>query len=141
MKGKDLHSAMNTNVGNPKCKDCGTDWHIGHECKGAKLMDRREKILDIINKEQLQCLQAQSCTPATMIADQIEALLPQWIPVSERLPEKPMPCLVYMADRDSVMLTNYNGDFTLIRVGYETGFSAHGVTHWQPLPQPPKEGE
>lgn len=62
----------------------------------------------------------------------------EWVNIEDRLPEKPMPVIVYIADRGSVMLTNFNGDFALVRVGYEIGFSAHGVTHWMPLPEPPK---
>lgn len=67
--------------------------------------------------------------------------VPQWISVESELPENPMPCLVYIKDRDSVMVTYFNGDFTLVRVGYETGFSAHGVTHWMPLPSAPNHSE
>jgi len=62
----------------------------------------------------------------------------EWISVEDRIPEKAMPCMVYIADRGSVMLTNFNGDFALVRVGYPTGFSAHGVTHWMSLPEPPR---
>lgn len=61
----------------------------------------------------------------------------EWVSTKNRLPEEAMPVLVYIADRESVMLTYFNGDFALVRVGYETGFSAHGVTHWMPLPKPP----
>jgi hypothetical protein len=37
-----------TNVGTPKCKECGQDWHTGHECKGAKLMDLPETLERIL---------------------------------------------------------------------------------------------
>jgi len=54
----------------------------------------------------------------------------KWISVEDRLPENDTPVLVYMADRGTVMLTHYFGDFALARVSPQTGFSNHGVTHW-----------
>lgn len=63
----------------------------------------------------------------------------EWISVEERLPEKGRVVLVYISDRKSIMLTHFFDDFSLVRVGMESGFSGHGVTHWMPLPEPPKE--
>lgn len=65
----------------------------------------------------------------------------KWISVKERLPEHSQAVMVYIADRGSVMLTHFFGDFALARVGVESGFSDHGVTHWMPLPEPPKDSE
>ncbi len=60
----------------------------------------------------------------------------EWISVKDRLPDKGTPVLVYIADRGSVMITHFYEDFALIRIGPETGPSAHGVTHWYPLEPP-----
>ena len=68
---------------------------------------------------------------------QLEAQVPRWIPVEERLP-----------DYDStVLMFEQVGLFTAIAMGRLTrdegfvtqdGFPAD-VTHWMPLPEPPKE--
>ena len=74
-------------------------------------------------------------------ADAIEELLaavPQWISVEERLPD--------VAEK----VLTYNGDFVsenwLCTVASKVGrvnvwaYSEGFVTHWMPLPAPPKEG-
>ena len=61
----------------------------------------------------------------------------QWRSVETELPNKPMPCIAYMKDRDSVIVTYWDKDFFLARCGTEKGFEGHGVTHWVPLPEPP----
>jgi len=66
--------------------------------------------------------------------------VPRWIPVTERLPEKPGNYLVY---------ANYaKGNLPFVDVDYYSGknfatvYTCCGyyrVSHWLPLPQPPKE--
>ena len=67
---------------------------------------------------------------------QIEALskkenTTRWIPVTERLPEKDTRVIVCASLPEGV-----HSDFI-----YEDGhwFVSTGVTHWMPLPEPPKE--
>ncbi len=60
----------------------------------------------------------------------------EWISVKDELPENEASVLVYIADRGTVMLTHYFGDFALTRVGVETGFTNHGVTHWIAIEPP-----
>ena len=76
---------------------------------------------------------------------------PQWIPVTERLPEEPYGCLAIVWDNpryDGDMFLNYYPEF----VGWdgETWNDADGeeipfdVVYWMKMPQipePPKEGE
>lgn len=64
----------------------------------------------------------------------------QWIPVTERLPEEGDRCLC------NVKSFAFPGSFyrTILRyskVGFHDGcVYEEGVTHWMPLPEPPKEG-
>ena len=53
----------------------------------------------------------------------------RWIPVTERLPEIGIVVLVYSED-DGICADYYGGD----------SFGYYDVTHWMPLPEPPKEG-
>lgn len=56
----------------------------------------------------------------------------RWISVTERLPKKPTKCLVYTkrGEYDGYEITYYNEGFYL---------QYSDVTHWMPLPEPPKE--
>lgn len=72
-------------------------------------------------------------------ADAIEELSkPRWIPVTERLPEDGSDVLAYLDSR--ITAANYYKetwqDCVMGRLYLtEEGF----VTHWMPLPEPPKE--
>ncbi len=56
----------------------------------------------------------------------------RWITVTERLPDEPMMCLVY---------TKPGGYGCCEITYYNEGFYLHNanITHWMPLPKPPKE--
>lgn len=53
----------------------------------------------------------------------------RWIPVTERLPDIGIEVLVYSED-DGICVDYCDGD----------SFVCYYVTHWMPLPKPPKEG-
>ncbi len=65
--------------------------------------------------------------------------MPRWISVEERLPEP----------KEDVALYIRCGDVSFIRTGWRMGngqficpndsLSGYEVTHWMPIPQPPKE--
>lgn len=68
----------------------------------------------------------------------------RWVPVTERLPEKEDTYLVY-TERGSVYSSHFYTEMKFAS-GYvrEASWSQRGkvkVTHWMPLPEPPKEGE
>lgn len=62
-----------------------------------------------------------------------------WISVEERLPDKPGHYISY--SQTGISLTWFNGD--QVKDSFdELGFYLYpGITHWQPLPEPPKEVE
>ena len=79
-------------------------------------------------------------------ADEIRELKNQWIPVTERLPEVGKKVLVFAYGHDVLTArmqkrTEYgypmfecNGTFfEIAKLGR--------ITHWMPLPEPPKDGE
>lgn len=64
----------------------------------------------------------------TNLLEQIKDLSkPRWIPVTERLPEAGVYVLAYSAD----------DDYMTVEARHK--FEAFQITHWMPLPQPPKE--
>ena len=66
-------------------------------------------------------------------------LAPQWIPCGERMPKKGERVLVWMACRKRASLTiaTWTGEVWFHHVG---DYHESDVSHWMPLPQPPKEG-
>ena len=81
--------------------------------------------------------------PAVFYADHGESIIPipqwEWIPVTERLPEVGQRILVYCESKTTekhVTACTYMGGL----YGHKQ-FSRHvrKVTHWMPLPEPPKE--
>ena len=81
----------------------------------------------------------------TLLAENAELKEAQrWVPVSERLPEEPYGCLLIVEEDD------HGGEPRKVLLPYFAGYDGDGwndgdgqrvpfeVTHWQPLPQPPK---
>ena len=79
----------------------------------------------------------------------LEAIAPHWIPVSERLPEKALKS--YPKWPYSLWMLTVSGKEKRIEFGAynveekewhdDFGEVMTGVTHWMPLPEPPKDGE
>lgn len=75
------------------------------------------------------------------------ASMPRWIPVTERLPEKQGWCIACVFYRGIQWGDITTKGFTTVCPAYffEGTFhkvSSEGeVTHWMPLPEPPKEGQ
>ena len=67
---------------------------------------------------------------------QIEAAHPRWISVEERLPEGNGKYIVCTA-KGSVYCTKFSID---VRGSFHTDMYTH-ITHWMPLPEPPKEAK
>ena len=71
-----------------------------------------------------------------------KAMLPRWIPVTERLPEERHPVLVtYLGYNDKLPKSDMvamcdDGDWYWY---YDESKCKVAITHWMPLPEPPKE--
>lgn len=67
----------------------------------------------------------------------LEAKVPKWISVEDRLPEEPGEVLMALYGRVCIAWYHIDGRF---ESGSGLVFSAEkAVTHWMPLPEPPKE--
>lgn len=77
---------------------------------------------------------AENGLDALALIRQLEAQVPRWIPVEERLPKKWMQVLAYTSDgyRETMV---YDGHWWWQRD------VVVNVTHWMPLPEMPKEEE
>lgn len=66
--------------------------------------------------------------------------IPKWIPVEEWLPEKEEYVLCHSNKHGGYMFVGYRG---YLSGEWVEGNSLHlkDVTHWMPLPEPPREGE
>ena len=119
-------------------------------------MNKFEVALDRIKKSVFPCDKwtQEDIEHYKTVVEALEiASLQKWIPVAEQLPEKDGLYLVVACDEgcpygegiwyDTVVVTaEYYDDGRW--VWYENGTEydlCDIVTHWMPLPQPPKEGE
>ena len=93
-------------------------------------MDVREKLVELLQVD----LSGSDGYEPELIADYMldhGVTVQEWISVKDRLPDKPMKCLVYTkrGECGGYEITYYNQGFNL---------QYSNVTHWMPLPQPPK---
>ena len=73
---------------------------------------------------------------AGFIADHLIAngvTVQEWVSVEDRLPDKPMKCLVYTKRGDCC-----GYDILYYNQGFYSQYD--NVTHWMPLPEPPEVG-
>lgn len=71
----------------------------------------------------------------TEYIEELEANKPRWIPVTERLPELIVPCLVY--NKSQPTMVGWRIDDKRFRI--PGSYLPDHPTHWMPLPKPPEE--
>ena len=112
-------------------------------------MDVKEKLVELIHKAPYtiygdRLFEMLTDSEAIRIADYLIANgvpVQRWISVRDRLPEEKVNCIVHYkhayCDNDdywAIGIYFYDGEKFQIGLAYK-------VTHWMPLPQPPKEAE
>ena len=103
-------------------------------------MDVREKLVELIFESLCRHIH-KSCKLAENIADDLIAdgvTAQEWISVDDRLPEEKANCIVHYqhsyCDNDgywAIGMCFYDGEKFQLNPAYK-------VTHWMPLPEPPK---
>lgn len=75
------------------------------------------------------------------LINHLVALFPQWISVDDRLPERGIRVLTYNRDRTMDIDLVISASAKHSEYWLSARATRDTVTHWQPLPQPPKEQE
>lgn len=102
------------------------------------MMDVREKLIEILRKP---IFPHELVDPIEAVADYLldsGVTVQEWISVDDRLPEEKADCIVYYqhayCDNDgywAIGMCFYDGEKFQLNPAYK-------VTHWMPIPQPPK---
>ena len=104
--------------------------------KNAELLDVLMKAADAIEELEKQL------DEETEYATALSCYVPQWIPVTERLPENHDYYLVYIIGGEYDQISWTQIAFFDSRYFHLTGVGVIArVTHWAYLPEPPKESE
>ena len=116
-----------------------TTYIYGFPCEGCLYGIDAEKV-------ESDCVDA-LLKDALAYIKQLEAVQPKWISVEDRLPEDNLNVLVYaIGDNENSVIAMT--DYTHKMYGYNIEgwhspwqyfFYEYKITHWMPLPEPPKE--
>ena len=101
-------------------------------------MDVREKLIEILRKP---IFPHELVDPIEAVADYLldsGVTVQEWISVTERLPEKGEEVLVFDTRENWTGFAWLRPDETWTALGFDFPFDLGEVTHWMPLPQPPK---
>ena len=102
-----------------------------------RLRDDAESIcFKCFHRKVCRAIDNQPCIECNQFTDANGVTVQQWISVKDRLPEKTSLCIA----------SKYNVPFLAWWTGNDWRFAntaniVDGITHWMPLPQPPKNGE
>ena len=84
------------------------------------------------------CIRA-ICGDALAYIQQLESLVPRWIPVEERLPEHGKNVLVHVANSVGMWHTEIDWQKDNGEWANNADCEWYTVTHWMALPEPPEE--
>ena len=104
-------------------------------------MTDRDKLVDLLENHcdyagHVDCKEdCTLCLADHLLADGVT--VQKWIPVTERLPEEHRRVLCCQVYGGNLLLTIQDNEW----LGEEWEIDSGRVTHWMPLPEPPKEGE
>ena len=100
-------------------------------------MDVREKLIEILRKP---IFPHELADPTEAVADYLldnGVTVQEWISVKDRLPVDWCPVLVMVREIEKPLLGSYREN-VWFHERWNTTFINGEVTHWMPLPQPPK---
>ena len=110
-------------------------------------MDVREKLIEILRKP---IFPHELADPTEAVADYLldsGVTVQEWISVKDKLPPHNHDVLVYRPDMAmKILVDNYYGYYGEDDAEWHEGWAKYGkdihnnplITHWMPLPQPPK---
>lgn len=106
-------------------------------------MADREKLIElletVVSPKEVLC-DGEVLVSTAKVADHLIAngvTIQKWIPVTERLPDESIPSQHYLCwYKGRVRILKY----WRTRKRFESNGRVANVTHWMPLPEPPKEG-
>ena len=101
-------------------------------------MDVREKLIEILRKP---IFPHELVDPTEAVADYLldsGVTVQEWISVRDRLPEKGEEVLVFDTRENWTGFAWLRPDETWTALGFDFPFDLGEVTHWMPIPQPPK---
>ena len=97
-------------------------------------MDVREKLIEILRKP---IFPHELVDPTEAVADYLldsGVTVQEWIPVTERLPEKGQEVLVFDTRENWTGFAWLRPDETWTALGFDFPLDLGEVTHWMPLP-------
>ena len=99
-------------------------------------MDVREKLVELI-----ESVRYWGSNTSEEIADHLISngvTVQEWIPVKDRLPEIGRSVIAYNAPAKCAAEAMYKGEGRFLQFRWSARLQEHEVTHWMPLPEPPK---
>ena len=105
-------------------------------------MDVREKLVELLDNFHRDLSPFAGNEKLFVVDDNVEqaeyliehgVTVQEWVSVDDRLPDKPMKCLVYTKRGDCC-----GYDILYYNQGFYSQYD--NVTHWMPLPEPPEVG-
>ena len=117
------------------CPNCVFVEKYGASCELKKLLPAAADAIEELQKQ---------LDEETEYATALSCYVPQWIPVTERLPENGVYVLGRYKNNEMAVVSvfGHDEDFTFWRAQTDEGWEADcdtEPTHWMPLPEPPKE--